>query len=76
VGGVSGPGPLGEDLADDRGIGDPGDDPHRCPAPGARERVHLENPADLVVATPAGDLPAFKAKLRGRNLQGVISRTP
>lgn len=52
---VSRSSPLGEDPSDHDGIGDHGDDPHPPRAPGAGERVHLEDPAEqLGPAAPRG----------------------
>ncbi len=49
-----GAGPMREDPGEDGGLDDHSDDPHQSPAPGAAERVHLEDPAkQLRPAEPA-----------------------
>ena len=54
VGRVSVSSPLREDPDDHGGIGDHGDDPHQPPAPGAPERVHLEDPAEQLGPAQSG----------------------
>ncbi len=68
---VAGAGPVGavgEGPVDNRGRDDHRDDPHRPLAPGAGQRVNLEDPADQF-GPPGDERRRSVRRLRGRGLQ-------